>query len=87
VGLSAGFRRVGIQEPFLLTMMAMGEAQGDLARSFSQAATRYHGDVDRSVKVLSTLIEPMMIIGVGLIVGGIVISMLLPIFQLNFTVE
>lgn len=87
VALSAGFRRVGVREPFLLTMIAMGEAQGDLARAFTQAAGRYHQEVDRTVKVLSTLIEPMMIIGVGLIVGGIVISMLLPIFQLNFTVE
>ena len=84
--LSAGFSRVGLREPFLLTMVAMGEAQGDLALSFQQAAARYHAEVDRGVKILSTLIEPIMILVVGLIVGGIVFSMLLPIFQINFTV-
>ncbi len=86
MSVSAGFRRAGIREPFLLTMIAMGEAQGDLARAFLQAGTRYHEEVDRTVKVLSTLIEPVMILLVGLIVGGIVFSMLLPIFQINFSV-
>ncbi len=86
VSLSASLRRVGLKEPYLLTMVAMGEAQGDLARAFQQAGTRYHQEVDRGIKVLSTLIEPVMILVVGLIVGGIVFSMLLPIFQINFTV-
>ena len=86
VPLSDSFRKVGIQEPFLLTMIAMGEAQGDLSRAFGQAAGRYHQEVDRGVKTLSTLIEPVMILLVGLIVGGIVFSMLLPIFQINFAV-
>lgn len=87
MSLSSSLRRVGLREPFLLTMVAMGEAQGDLGSAFQQAGKRYHEEVDRSVRVLSTLIEPMMILGVGVIVGAIVISMLLPIFQLNFTVE
>ena len=87
VALSAGFRQAGMREPFLLTMVAMGEAQGDLAQAFRQAADRYHQEVDRRVKVLSSLIEPVLILFVGLVVGGIVISMLLPIFQINFAVE
>ena len=86
MALSAAMRRTGISEAFLLTLVAMGEAQGDLALSFQQAAARYQSEVDRSVKVLSTLIEPMMILLVGLMVGGIVFSMLLPIFQINFAV-
>lgn len=85
IALSASFNRVGIREPFLLTMMAMGGAHGDLGHSFQQASLRYRQELDRGVKVLSTLIEPLMILIVGLIVGGIVFSMLLPIFQLNFT--
>lgn len=85
VALSASFGRRRMQEPFLLTMVAMGEAQGDLGRAFKQASARYCQEVDRWVKVLSTLVEPLMILIVGLIVGGIVFSMLLPIFQLNFT--
>ncbi|MBI3615878.1 MAG: type II secretion system F family protein [Candidatus Omnitrophica bacterium] len=86
LSLSAGLRRVGLKEPFLLTMIAMGEAQGDLSAAFEKAGVRYHQEVDREVKILGTLIEPVMILLVGLVVGGIVFSMLLPIFQLNFTV-
>lgn len=83
--LSAALRHVQVQEPFLLTLVAIGEAQGDLAGAFQQTGIRYHEEVDRGVKVISTLVEPVMILLVGLVVGGIVFSMLLPIFQLNFT--
>lgn len=82
--VSAGFRRAGVQDPFLLTLIAMGEAHGDLARAFHQAGVRYQQEVDRTVRVLSTLIEPLMILVVGGVVGAIVFSMLLPIFQINF---
>jgi len=86
MALSASLRRGGVGEAFLLTMVAMGEAQGDLARAFTQAGERYRQEVDRSVKTMSSLIEPVMILLVGLVVGGIVFAMLLPIFQLNFNV-
>lgn len=87
MSLSGALKRSGIREPFFLTMVGMGEAQGDLARTFDQAAQRYRQDVDRGVKVLSTLIEPVMILLVGVVVGSVVFSMLLPIFQINFAVE
>lgn len=86
IGFSASLRRAGIREGFLLTVLAMGEAHGDLARSFRQAADRYFSEVDRSVKALSALIEPSLILLVGLLVGAVVFSMLLPIFQINFAV-
>ena len=86
VSLSASFRRARIEEPYLLTMLVMGEAQGDLARAFGQAGERFRQEVDRAIRVLSSLIEPLMILLVGLIVGGIVFSMLLPIFQINFSI-
>jgi len=86
IGFSSSMRRAGIREGFLLTVVAMGEAHGDLARSFQQAADRYSSEVDRSVKALSALIEPSLILLVGLLVGAVVFSMLLPIFQINFAV-
>lgn len=87
VPLSSSLKRVGVQEPFLLTMVAMGEAQGDLAQAFRQASERYRQETDRRVRVLSTLIEPVLILLVGLVVGAIVVSMVLPIFQINFAVD
>lgn len=83
--LSAALRHARVEEPFLLTLVAIGEAQGDLGDAFHQVGIRYHEEVDRGVKVISTLVEPVMILLVGLVVGGIVFSILLPIFQLNFT--
>ena len=87
MGVSNSLVRAGIREPFLLTMVAMGEAQGDLARAFHQVGVRYQQEVDRTVKILGTLIEPVMILIVGLVVGGIVFSMMLPLFQINFAAE
>ena len=87
MALSSSLRRAGVLEPFLLTLVAMGEAQGDLAQAFGQASDRYRREVDRRVQVLSTLIEPVLILLVGLVVGAIVVSMVLPIFQINFAVE
>ncbi len=86
VSVSQGLRRAGVKEPLLLTILAMGEASGDLGRAFLQAGDRYQRQVDRMIKVLSALVEPVLILVVGLVVGGIVFSMLLPIFQINFSV-
>jgi len=86
MNLSVALQRTGVKEPFLVTMISMAEVQGDLARAFQQAGARFHQEVDRRIRVLSTLIEPAMILVVGVMVGLIVFSMLLPIFQINFTV-
>ena len=83
LSLTIGLQRAGVHEPFLLTLGAMGEVQGDMARVFHQAGERYHQEVDRSIKILSTLVEPVMILLVGLVVGVVVFSMLMPVFQIN----
>jgi type II secretory pathway component PulF len=84
--LSTVFQRTDLGDPFLLTLVAMGEAQGNLSQAFQQAGLRYHQEADRTIRILTTLMEPLMILIVGGLVGGIVISMLLPIFQINFAV-
>jgi type II secretory pathway component PulF len=50
-------------------------------------ADDYERDVDRSLKTLTRLLEPVIILIMGLIVGFIVLSMLLPIFQINLIVR
>ncbi len=84
MSFSASMRRVGIDEPFLQTMVAVGEAQGDLGGAFTRAGVRYHQEVDRTIRVVSGLLEPALILLVGFIVGGIVFSMILPVFEINF---
>lgn len=83
--LSEGLRRSGITAPLLVTMTAIGEAEGALADSLLNVAAAFERDVDHGVKVVSSLLEPMLILLVGLVVAAIVFSMLLPIFQINFT--
>jgi type IV pilus assembly protein PilC len=63
-------------------MVAVGEETGQLEQMLGKIADFYEAEVDAKVKALTSLIEPIMIIFVGLVVGFIVISMYLPIFQL-----
>ena len=64
-------------------MVSVGEETGPArARCSSKIADFYDAEVDAKVKALTSLIEPIMIIFVGAIVGFIVISMYLPIFSL-----
>jgi type IV pilus assembly protein PilC len=63
-------------------MVAVGEETGQLEHMLGKVADFYEAEVDAKIKALTSLIEPVMIIFVGAVVGFIVISMYLPIFQL-----
>jgi type IV pilus assembly protein PilC len=68
--------------PMVGHMVAVGEETGQLEHMLSKIADFYEAEVDAKVKALTALIEPVMIVFVGGIVGFIVISMYLPIFSL-----
>lgn len=85
VPLSESLRRSGVAAPLLITMTAIGEAEGALDQSLLSVAGTFERNVDHGVKVISSLLEPVMILGMGLVVAAIVFSMLLPIFEINFT--
>ena len=63
-------------------MVSVGEESGQLETMLEKIADFYDAEVDAKVKALTSLIEPVMIMFVGGIVGFIVISMYLPIFSL-----
>jgi type IV pilus assembly protein PilC len=63
-------------------MVAVGEETGQLEQMLTKIADFYEAEVDAKVKALTSLIEPIMILFVGGVVGFIVISMYLPIFEL-----
>ena len=63
-------------------MVAVGEETGQLESMLTKVADFYETEVDAKVKALTSLLEPIMIVFVGGIVGFIVISMYLPIFEL-----
>jgi type IV pilus assembly protein PilC len=68
--------------PMVSHMVAVGEETGQLDTMLGKIADFYEAEVDAKVKALTSLLEPVMIIWVGVIVGFIVISMYLPIFSL-----
>lgn len=68
---------------FVLNMISVGEETGALEDALQKVGDSYERDADRSVKIITSLIEPLMILGMGAIVAFIVVAMLLPIFQID----
>ncbi len=69
--------------PMLTDMLAVGEEAGDMAGALSHIANRYEYELDRSVKLLTTIIEPVLILVIAAMVGFVAISMLLAVFDLT----
>lgn len=68
---------------FVTNILTVGEESGALEKTLMRVAEIYEKQVDRSLKTLGRVLEPLIILIMGLIVGFIVLSMLLPIFQIN----
>ncbi|HWP47512.1 MAG TPA: type II secretion system F family protein [Candidatus Limnocylindrales bacterium] len=68
--------------PMVVQMVSVGEQSGALDSMLAKIADFYEEEVDRAVENLTSLLEPLMIVFLGITVGGIVISMYLPIFSL-----
>jgi type IV pilus assembly protein PilC len=73
----------GIFPPMVIHMISIGETTGTLDNMLEKAADFYDDEVDVAVESLTSLVEPIMIGVLGVIVGGLVVSMYLPIFQLG----
>ena len=69
--------------PMFVQLIAAGEQSGKLDDMLDKAASAYERDVEAAVKGMTSLLEPLMITVMGLAVGSIVVSILLPIFQMN----
>jgi type IV pilus assembly protein PilC len=75
-------RESGVFPPMVVQMIGVGEQTGALDAMLSKIADFYEEEVDQAVANLLTLMEPVMILFLGITVGGIVISMYLPLFDL-----
>jgi len=70
--------------PSLLTdMMSIGEETGDMTGALSHIARRYENQLDRSVKIFTTVLEPVLIVVMAVLVGFVAISILLAVFDLT----
>ena len=68
--------------PMVSQMVKIGEETGELEKMLTKIADFYEDEVDASVASLTSIIEPLMMLGVGLMVGVIIISMYLPMFKM-----
>jgi general secretion pathway protein F len=81
--LSQFFRGNQWFPPMLVQMMAVGEQSGTLDKMLAKAADSYEKEVETKILALTSMIEPVMILSMGLVVSFIVVSILLPIFEMN----
>lgn len=81
--LTAAMNNANVFPSMVLQMSAIGEESGSLDHMLGKAADFYESEVDEMVAGLSSLMEPIIIVVLGAIIGGIVVSMYLPIFKLG----
>jgi type IV pilus assembly protein PilC len=80
--ISAPLREQGVFPSMVTQMISVGEATGALDAMLAKIADFYEEEVDTAVAGLLTLLEPIMIAFLGVVVGGIVIAMYMPIFDM-----
>jgi type IV pilus assembly protein PilC len=85
--IAAPLERSKVFPPMVISMIAVGEQTGGLDEMLSKIADFYDEEVDVAVSALLSLMEPAMIVGLGVIVGGMVIAMYLPIFDMMNAVQ
>lgn len=85
--LSVALSRKPIFPPMMLRMVSAGEATGKIDTMLEKMADFWDEEIEAMLDALTSLIEPMLICFLGVIVGGIVIAMFLPIFKLNEVVS
>lgn len=76
-------RRTGVFPPMVIQMIAIGEETGTLDTMLNKIADFYDQQVDVAVKGLTSMIEPLIMVGMGIVVGMIVLSMFLPMFEMG----
>jgi type IV pilus assembly protein PilC len=84
--LTAAMGNANLFPTMVLQMCAIGEESGSIDHMLGKAADFYEAEVDEMVAGLSSLMEPIIIVILGTLIGGIVVSMYLPIFKLGSVV-
>ncbi|ETD53207.1 hypothetical protein X922_06580 [Pseudomonas aeruginosa VRFPA08] len=84
--LNFSMRTTNVFPNMAIQMTAIGEESGSLDDMLGKVAAFYEEEVDNAVDNLTTLMEPMIMAVLGVLVGGLIIAMYLPIFQLGSVV-
>lgn len=81
--LTVSMQNSGVFPNMVLQMCAIGEESGSLDGMLSKVADFFEREVDDAVDALSSLMEPMIMVVLGVVIGGLVIAMYLPIFKMG----
>jgi len=85
--IAGPLQKSNVFPPMVISMIAVGEQTGGLDEMLSKIADFYDDEVDAAVSALLALMEPIMIVVLGVIVGGMVVAMYLPIFDMVNAVQ
>jgi type IV pilus assembly protein PilC len=84
--LTTAMQNTDVFPPMVTQMVAIGEESGQLDGMLGKVADFFEAEVDDAVEALSSLMEPMIMVVLGILIGGLVIAMYLPIFKLGSVV-
>ena len=84
--LQASMRETGLFPNMVVQMVAIGEESGAIDTMLGKVADWYEQEVDDAVEALTSLLEPAIMAFLGVVIGGIVVGMYLPIFKMGAVV-
>jgi type IV pilus assembly protein PilC len=83
IPMNVGMRSTAVFPEMVVQMIAIGEEAGAVDEMLSKVATIYEGEVDDMVDGLTSLLEPMIMAVLGVVIGGLIVAMYLPIFEMG----
>jgi type IV pilus assembly protein PilC len=83
IPMNVGMRSTAVFPEMVVQMIAIGEEAGAVDEMLSKVATIYEGEVDDMVDGLTSLLEPMIMAVLGVVIGGLIVAMYLPIFDMG----
>jgi type IV pilus assembly protein PilC len=81
--LANAFEQTGLASDMTVRMIEVGESSGDLPQMLEDVAEFYDQEVDNRLTMLTTLIEPVLMVGMGMVIAFIVVALYLPIFEMG----
>ena len=85
--MASSMKKVSFFPSFLIQMVSVGEEGGKLEGILNEVSNIYSQEIDAKLKVITSLLEPMIILVLGVVLGSVVLAMLLPIFEINMLVK
>ena len=81
--MAEAIKKTGLFSPIFYHMIATGELSGDLEKQLAHVANKYEYEIDNMSRSITALIEPALMLVMGVVVGFMVLALLLPIFEIN----